>query len=79
MMLGMELVLDPSTKEPATQEMIQVMEICKKNGLLIGKGGFDGNVIRIQPPLELTQEQAKESCRILDLAFSEVERTMKTD
>jgi len=79
MMLGMELIRDPSTKEPATQEMIQVMEICKQHGLLIGKGGFDGNVIRIQPPLELTQEQAKESCRILDLAFSEVERTMKTD
>lgn len=79
MMLGMELVRDLSTKEPATQEMLQVMEVCKQNGLLIGKGGIDGNVIRLQPSLELTQEQAKEACRILDIAFSEVERTMRTD
>ncbi|MFX1561915.1 MAG: aspartate aminotransferase family protein [Promethearchaeota archaeon] len=76
MMLGVELVRDKTTKEPATKELLQVMEICKNNGLLIGKGGLDGNVIRIQPPLELTQKQAEEACSILDRAFTEVERTL---
>ncbi|MFW9864832.1 MAG: aspartate aminotransferase family protein [Candidatus Thorarchaeota archaeon] len=76
MMLGIEIVRDRDTKEPATQEMLNVMEICRQNGVLIGKGGIDGNVIRIQPPLELTPDQAKEACRVLDIAFSEVERTM---
>jgi 4-aminobutyrate aminotransferase-like enzyme len=78
MMLGIELVRDRDSKEPATQEMVKVMEICRQNGILIGKGGIDGNVIRIQPPLELTHEQAKEACEILDLAFTEVEKTMGT-
>lgn len=76
MMLGIELVRNRDSKEPATQEMIKVMEICRQNGLLIGKGGIDGNVIRIQPPLELTHEQAEKACEILDLAFTEVENTM---
>ncbi len=74
MMLGIELVRDQITKEPATREMLQVMEICKQNGLLIGKGGIDGNVIRIQPPLELTQDQTERAIQILDSAFTEVEQ-----
>ncbi|MFW9799885.1 MAG: aspartate aminotransferase family protein [Candidatus Thorarchaeota archaeon] len=74
LMLGVELVRDRTTKEPGSQEMLQVMELCKNRGLMIGKGGLDGNVIRIQPPLELTKAQADEACTILDEAFSEVEK-----
>ena len=76
MMLGVELVRDRNTKEPATQEIIRVMEICREKGLLIGKGGLDNNVMRIQPPLELTSEQIDDACTILDEALSEVERGM---
>ncbi|MHA2600852.1 MAG: aspartate aminotransferase family protein [Candidatus Thorarchaeota archaeon SMTZ1-83] len=76
MMLGVELVRDRVTKEPAIQEMLQVMELCKDRGLLIGKGGLDGNVIRFQPPLELTLEQIDEACAILDYAFTEVEKKL---
>jgi len=76
MMLGIELVSDRNTKDPATQEMLKVMEICKQNGLLIGKGGIDGNVIRIQPPLELTHTQTEKALQILDIAFTKVENNM---
>jgi 4-aminobutyrate aminotransferase-like enzyme len=76
MMLGMELIRDEATKEPAVEEMAQVMELTKKRGLLIGKGGLDGNVIRLQPPLELTSEQIDKSCTILDEVFSEIEKKM---
>jgi len=76
MMLGIELVSDRSTKDPATQEMLKVMEICKQDGLLIGKGGIDGNVIRIQPPLELTHNQIEKALQILDMAFTKVENNM---
>ena len=79
MMQGIELVRDRDTKEPATQEMLQVMEICKQHGLLIGKGGIDGNVIRIQPSLELNLEQAEKACQILNIAFTEVEQRMKNE
>lgn len=76
MMQGIELVRDQDTKEPASQELLQVMEFCKNEGLLIGKGGIDGNTIRIQPPLELTKEQIDEAYRILDNAFTTVEKAL---
>ncbi|MBY8998474.1 MAG: aminotransferase class III-fold pyridoxal phosphate-dependent enzyme, partial [Candidatus Thorarchaeota archaeon] len=76
MMLGVELVRDRATKEPAIQEMLQVMEFCREMGLLIGKGGLDNNVMRLQPPLELTNEQLDESYSILDEALSKVEKNL---
>jgi 4-aminobutyrate aminotransferase-like enzyme len=76
MMLGIELVRNQTTKEPATQEMLQVMELCKNEGLLIGKGGIDGNAIRIQPPLELTREQMDQAYQILDKAFTIVKKNL---
>ncbi len=74
LMLGIELVRDEATKEPAIQEMLQIMEYCREKGLLIGKGGLDNNVVRLQPPLELTSEQIDEACSILGDAFSKVEK-----
>jgi len=74
LMLGIELVRDRDTKEPAIQEMLQIMEYCREKGLLIGKGGLDNNVVRLQPPLELTSEQIDEACSILGDAFSKVEK-----
>ncbi|MHA1928467.1 MAG: aspartate aminotransferase family protein, partial [Candidatus Thorarchaeota archaeon] len=76
MMVGVELVKDRATKEPASQEMVKIMEICKTEGLLIGKGGYDGNVMRIQPPLELTKEQIDQSCVILEDALAKVEKSL---
>lgn len=76
LMLGVELVRDQETKEPATQEILTVMEVCREKGLLIGKGGLDNNVIRLQPPLVLTAEQIDESCSILDEAFSTAEKNL---
>jgi 4-aminobutyrate aminotransferase-like enzyme len=76
MMQGIELVRNQKTKEPAPQELLSVMEHCKTDGLLIGKGGIDGNVIRIQPPLELTKAQIDKAYQILDKAFSTVEKTL---
>ena len=73
MMLGIELVKDRNTKEPAIQEMLDVMEYCREKGLLIGKGGLDNNVARLQPPLELTSAQIDEACSVLGEAFSKVE------
>ena len=74
MMIGIELVKDKESKDPASQEILKVMDLTKDRGLLIGKGGLDGNVIRIQPPLELSTDEADRACDILDEVFTEVER-----
>jgi alanine-glyoxylate transaminase / (R)-3-amino-2-methylpropionate-pyruvate transaminase len=58
LMLGVELVRDPQTKEPAAKEAADVLELCKERGLLLGKGGLYGNVLRIKPPMCLTKDDA---------------------
>jgi alanine-glyoxylate transaminase / (R)-3-amino-2-methylpropionate-pyruvate transaminase len=58
LMLGVELVRDRITKEPASPEAADVLELCKVRGLLIGKGGLSGNVLRIKPPMCLTVDDA---------------------
>ena len=58
LMLGVELVRDRQTKEPATAETADLVELCKERGLLIGKGGLAGNTLRIKPPMCLTRDDA---------------------
>ncbi len=58
LMLGVELVRDRKTKEPANTETAQVLELARERGLLLGKGGFYGNVLRIKPPMCITTEDA---------------------
>ena len=55
LMLGVELVKDRKSKEPATAETADVAEKAKDRGLLVGKGGLYGNVIRIKPPMCITK------------------------
>lgn len=57
LMLGIELVKDRATKEPAPGEAARVRALCRESGVLIGVGGQFGNVLRLQPPLVITQEQ----------------------
>ncbi len=72
LMLGVELVRDRLTKEPANTETIEVMEAARGLGLLLGKGGLYGNVLRIKPPLCISREDADFAIEVLDLALSEV-------
>src|SRR5215469_9606826 len=72
MMQALELVKDRHTKEPAAQEATQVMEVARKNGLLIGKGGMLGNTIRMAPPMNISKTDVDEGIRLLDKSFSEV-------
>ncbi|MBZ0171455.1 MAG: aminotransferase class III-fold pyridoxal phosphate-dependent enzyme, partial [Phycisphaerales bacterium] len=71
LMLGVELVRDRATKEPANTEAADVMERCKNMGLLIGKGGLFGNVLRIKPPMCLTREDCTFMCGVLDEALAQ--------
>ncbi|MGH9447774.1 MAG: aminotransferase class III-fold pyridoxal phosphate-dependent enzyme, partial [Terriglobia bacterium] len=72
LMQGVELVKDRKTKEPAPQETNAVMEHCKNNGLLIGKGGLYANVLRISPPLNVGKAEVDDAIRILDKSLGEV-------
>lgn len=72
LMLGVELVKDRSTKEPAKEECAEVFERCKDLGLLIGKGGLFGNTLRIKPPMCITEADAAFMLEVIDEAMSGV-------
>ncbi|MDI6641317.1 MAG: aspartate aminotransferase family protein [Elusimicrobiota bacterium] len=74
LMLGIELVKDRKTKEPAAKEMLALMDLCKDRGLFIGKGAMAGNVIRIKPPLCITKDDADFIVKILDETLGIVEK-----
>ncbi|MEV4760953.1 aspartate aminotransferase family protein [Micromonospora sp. NPDC049559] len=69
LMLAVEFV-QPGTREPNPAATLRVFEECKRNGLLVGKGGLYGNVIRMGPPLTLTEEEAREGLEILTSAIA---------
>ncbi|MFH1024652.1 MAG: aspartate aminotransferase family protein [Planctomycetota bacterium] len=66
LMIGIELVKDRKTKEPAADEAKKVRALCREGGMLVGVGGAFANVIRLQPPLVMTAAEARKACDILE-------------
>jgi alanine-glyoxylate transaminase/(R)-3-amino-2-methylpropionate-pyruvate transaminase len=72
LMLGVELVTDRQTKEPASTQTADAMEMCKQRGLIIGKGGLKGNTLRIKPPMCITKDDADFLVDCLDEVLAEI-------
>ena len=70
LLLGVELVKDRTTKEYASTEAIKFMDECKERGLLLGKGGLYGNVIRVAPPINITSSDADFILDVMDKSFA---------
>ena len=66
LVMGIELVKDKQTKEPAPELIHALIDRCAENGLLVGAVGMYGNVMRVAPPLVITEEQADESLAALE-------------
>jgi alanine-glyoxylate transaminase / (R)-3-amino-2-methylpropionate-pyruvate transaminase len=77
LMLGVELVRDRATKEPAKQETLDVLEAMRESSAMIGKGGLDGNVLRIKPPMCITAADVDFALDALDGALAAVGRTTR--
>jgi 4-aminobutyrate aminotransferase len=74
LMLGVEMVTDGESKNPSADGAAQVMEECRERGLLVGKGGLYGNVLRIAPPLVITEEDAARALEVFGEVFGAVQR-----
>jgi alanine-glyoxylate transaminase/(R)-3-amino-2-methylpropionate-pyruvate transaminase len=72
LMLGIELVKDRQSKEPAKEASAQILETCKEMGLLLGKGGLWGQTIRFSPPMCVNEPDADFLLEVLDRAFSDL-------
>jgi alanine-glyoxylate transaminase/(R)-3-amino-2-methylpropionate-pyruvate transaminase len=73
LMLGVEMVKDRVTKEPAKAECSQVLEYAREMGLLLGKGGLWGQSIRFAPPMCITKADADFILEVFDEAFARLE------
>jgi 4-aminobutyrate aminotransferase-like enzyme len=72
LMQALELVRDRATKEPAAAEAGAFAEACKRRRLLVGKGGLYGNVIRIAPPMLISEAEIDHACDVIDAALTDV-------
>lgn len=71
LMLGLELV--DAELQPDAGAAASFMEACRERGVLVGKGGLKGNVIRIAPPLTVTRETAAEAADIFEDALAAIQ------
>jgi 4-aminobutyrate aminotransferase-like enzyme len=70
LMQAIELVEDRNSKAPATNATLRVMEAARENRVLIGRGGIDGNVIRISPPLNIARSDVDDFIGALDASLT---------
>ena len=70
LMIGIEFVKDLRTKKPASDEAKKMVNLLKEDGVIIGLGGLFGNVLRLQPPLCINEEQANIVLDKIDINLS---------
>jgi 4-aminobutyrate aminotransferase-like enzyme len=74
--IGVELVKDKKTKQPATDEALNVFVKCLGKGVLFGlnaKGGI-GNIIKMKPPLIVSKEEADKALDVFEASLNEIEK-----
>lgn len=67
---ALELVEDRQTKTPAAAETALAMDAARQNGLLIGKGGMYGNVLRVSPPMNIGRADVDQFLTLLDKSLA---------
>jgi 4-aminobutyrate aminotransferase-like enzyme len=72
LMLAVEMVKNEEAgdRTPDAEGVTRLFEETKARGLLIGKGGLYGNVLRITPPMLVEADAVDEALRILDESFA---------
>jgi 4-aminobutyrate aminotransferase-like enzyme len=69
LMIGVELVRDRDTKEPATELVLRLQDEAKRRGLIIGRGGLHANTLRICPPLIVSRGDVDQAIEILEASM----------
>ena len=72
LMQAIELVEDRKTKEPSPKKTVKLLEEAKKQGLLIGKGGLYGNVIRLAPSMLSSKRDIDDGAERLKKALAAI-------
>jgi len=73
-MIGMELVVDRKTKEPATAFTRRLVQVCREKGLLMISAGTHSNIIRSLMPLVISEKHLEKGLSIIEEGLSELEK-----
>jgi 4-aminobutyrate aminotransferase/(S)-3-amino-2-methylpropionate transaminase len=71
-MIAMELVTDPTTREPAGAKTNEILRYCHSQGLVLLKAGLSDNVIRLLFPLVISEEELDRGLDIIEEALNQV-------
>ena len=74
LMQALELVEDRQTKEPSPRKAAALLEAAKDEGLLIGVGGLNGQIIRLGPSMLVTEEEVADALERLGRACERVDQ-----
>ena len=69
LMVGVEVVRDAGSREPAPGAAAEVARACLEQGVIVLAGGMGGNVLSLTPPLTITRRQLDYALRVLTSAF----------
>jgi 4-aminobutyrate aminotransferase-like enzyme len=74
LMQAIELVVDETAgdRTPNPGGTLTLLEVTKKSGLLLGRGGLHGNVIRISPPMTVSRSEIEEGVGLLGESLAEI-------
>lgn len=72
LLVAMEFVKDRVSKEPAKEACAQFFERCKDLGALVGKGGLNGNIVRITPPMCISKADVDFLLEVMEQALGEL-------
>jgi len=71
LMIGIDLVTSKETKDPNPVATKNIFERCKELGLLLGKDGLYGNILRLKPPMCINKNDVDFACDVLDFVLEE--------
>ena len=74
LVIGLEFVDQDDGYHPSPEITKEVIEKCAERGLLLGKVGLYGNVVRVAPPLIIKQEEMDLAIDIFDTVFTEISK-----
>ena len=65
---------DPKSRKPDSETVVRLFEETRKDGLLIGKGGLNGNVLRLSPSMNIKRADIDAGVKILRKAFERIKK-----
>jgi 4-aminobutyrate aminotransferase-like enzyme len=75
LMVSIELVRDPVTKEPARRESHEIFLRAQRRGVIFGESRYAGlgNLLKVKPPLDIEHDQLAKALDVLEVAIAEVQ------